>query len=90
MNVKTSVSFPESLLDQAQKRWRTAGHTSLSAYLQHLVRQDISEAVESLKENAATYHAGVDLLHEIRRLTEAIEADRKHRSQPSSKARKAV
>jgi hypothetical protein len=43
MNVKTSVSFPKTLFDKANKHWREAGHTSLSGYLQHLVHVDLME-----------------------------------------------
>jgi metal-responsive CopG/Arc/MetJ family transcriptional regulator len=39
--VKTSVSLPEPLLEAAKSAYLAKGYTSLSAYLQDLLRKDI-------------------------------------------------
>jgi len=40
--VKKSVSLPATLLAQAEERLKNLGYSSLSAYLQHLVRDDVN------------------------------------------------
>lgn len=77
MNLKTSVSFPEPLLAKAQQRWKDAGHTSLSAYLQHLIRQDLESEVQRLAEQPAIYGQSENsaILEELRRISALLDQD---------------
>lgn len=62
---KTSISLPERLWDAAEKRAEQLGHTSLSGYLQDLIRRDaerhrLLDSVDRIAEPADQF-AGQDI-----------------------------
>lgn len=74
---KISISLPTALHERVEAKWRAAGYTSLSAYLQALVRRDldqgdgvIREPIEAatlaaIKENTAAISLLIQRLSEI-------------------------
>lgn len=58
---KVTISLPKLLLAAAKKRW-PGKYSSFSAYVQHLIRQDLESEDEHVAESPPTYLARDDRL----------------------------